>query len=114
MPDISRILVVTPEITYLPTGMGNLAQRLNAQAGGLADVFASFCLQVSLIGCQSLKVPATATSLSGSASTEKVTLLFSNVDAIVLLCVVCPRQCQIIPNSYSLPNFLARRARNES
>ena len=41
MPDISRILVVTPEITYLPTGMGNLAQRLNAKAGGLADVSAS-------------------------------------------------------------------------
>lgn len=36
-----RILVVTPEITYLPAGMGNLAQRLTAKAGGLADVSAS-------------------------------------------------------------------------
>ncbi|MFT4641589.1 MAG: starch synthase, partial [Verrucomicrobiales bacterium] len=36
-----RILVVTPEITYLPSGMGNLAQRMNAKAGGLADVSAS-------------------------------------------------------------------------
>ena len=36
-----RILVVTPEITYLPTGMGNMADRLNAKAGGLADVSAS-------------------------------------------------------------------------
>jgi ADP-glucose type glycogen/starch synthase len=36
-----RILVVTPEITYLPDGMGNLAQRLSAKAGGLADVSAS-------------------------------------------------------------------------
>lgn len=36
-----RILVVTPEITYLPAGMGNLAQRLHAKAGGLADVSAS-------------------------------------------------------------------------
>lgn len=36
-----RILVVTPEITYLPQGMGNLANRLNAKAGGLADVSAS-------------------------------------------------------------------------
>lgn len=36
-----RILVVTPEITYLPKGMGNLAQRLSAKAGGLADVSAS-------------------------------------------------------------------------
>ena len=36
-----RILVVTPEITYLPTGMGNMAQQMNAKAGGLADVSAS-------------------------------------------------------------------------
>src|SRR5512147_868785 len=36
-----RILVVTPEITYLPTGMGNMADRMNAKAGGLADVSAS-------------------------------------------------------------------------
>ncbi|HSH68832.1 MAG TPA: glycogen/starch synthase, partial [Deferrisomatales bacterium] len=36
-----RILVVTPEITYLPEGMGNLANRMSARAGGLADVSAS-------------------------------------------------------------------------
>lgn len=36
-----RILVVTPEITYLPHGMGNLANSLSAKAGGLADVSAS-------------------------------------------------------------------------
>lgn len=35
------ILIVTPEITYLPKGMGNLAQRLSAKAGGMADVSAS-------------------------------------------------------------------------
>jgi glycogen synthase len=34
-------LVVTPEITYLPQGMGNMANRLTAKAGGLADVSAS-------------------------------------------------------------------------
>ena len=33
--------MVTPEITYLPAGMGNLAQRLSAKAGGMADVSAS-------------------------------------------------------------------------
>ena len=37
----TRILVVTPEITYLPAGMGNLAQRMSAKAGGMADVSAS-------------------------------------------------------------------------
>lgn len=36
-----RILIVTPEITYLPEGMGNLAQRMSAKAGGMADVSAS-------------------------------------------------------------------------
>ncbi|MCB1049291.1 MAG: glycogen/starch synthase [Acidobacteria bacterium] len=35
-----RILIVTPEITYLPRGMGNLANNLHAKAGGLADVSA--------------------------------------------------------------------------
>ena len=36
-----RILIVTPEITYLPAGMGNMSNRLSAKAGGLADVSAS-------------------------------------------------------------------------
>jgi ADP-glucose type glycogen/starch synthase len=36
-----RILIVTPEITYLPSGMGNMAYRMMAKAGGLADVSAS-------------------------------------------------------------------------
>jgi ADP-glucose type glycogen/starch synthase len=36
-----RILIVTPEITYLPDGMGNLSNILRAKAGGLADVSAS-------------------------------------------------------------------------
>ncbi len=36
-----RILLVTPETTYLPEGMGNLANAMTAKAGGLADVSAS-------------------------------------------------------------------------
>lgn len=36
-----RILIVTPEITYLPPGMGNMANHLTAKAGGMADVSAS-------------------------------------------------------------------------
>jgi len=36
-----RILIVTPEITYLPSGMGNMAQRMTAKAGGMADVSSS-------------------------------------------------------------------------
>ena len=40
-PTKPRILIVTPEITYLPQGMGNLMQHMSAKAGGLADVSAS-------------------------------------------------------------------------
>lgn len=36
-----RILIVTPEITYLPNGMGNMANHLTAKGGGLADVSAT-------------------------------------------------------------------------
>ena len=36
-----RILIVTPEVTYLPNGMGNIANLLSAKAGGLADVSAA-------------------------------------------------------------------------
>ena len=36
-----RILVVTPEITHLPNGMGNMANHLQAKGGGLADVSAT-------------------------------------------------------------------------
>ena len=36
-----RILIVTPEVTYLPDRMGNLANLLTAKAGGLADVSAA-------------------------------------------------------------------------
>jgi len=35
------ILVVTPEVTYLPEGMGNMSNHLTAKAGGLADVSAA-------------------------------------------------------------------------
>jgi starch synthase/alpha-amylase len=37
----SRILIVTPEATYLPSGMGNMANYSTAKAGGLADVSAA-------------------------------------------------------------------------
>ena len=36
-----RVLIVTPEVTYLPEGMGNAANNLCAKAGGLADVSAA-------------------------------------------------------------------------
>ncbi len=45
-----RILIVTPEITYLPAGMGNMANTLNAKAGGLADVSASLVAELYGLG----------------------------------------------------------------
>lgn len=36
-----RVLVVTPEVTYLPHRMGGLASFYTAKAGGLADVSAA-------------------------------------------------------------------------
>lgn len=36
-----RVLIVTPEVTYLPDRMGNMANFLTAKAGGLADVSAA-------------------------------------------------------------------------
>ncbi len=36
-----RILIVTPEVTYVPNGMSNIAHCLSAKAGGLGDVSAA-------------------------------------------------------------------------
>lgn len=36
-----RILIVTPEVTYLPEGMGHVTNGFSAKAGGLADVSAA-------------------------------------------------------------------------
>lgn len=45
-----RILIVTPEITYLPEGMGNLAGKMSAKAGGMADVSASLVSALYSLG----------------------------------------------------------------
>lgn len=42
-----RILMVTPEITYLPDGMEAAAPNLRAKAGGLADVAATLVHELS-------------------------------------------------------------------
>ena len=40
-PKNPRVLIITPEVTYLPDRMGNLSNYLTAKAGGLADVSAA-------------------------------------------------------------------------
>jgi ADP-glucose type glycogen/starch synthase len=49
-PRNPRILIVTPEITYLPDGMGNLAGKMSAKAGGMADVSASLVQALHELG----------------------------------------------------------------
>jgi starch synthase len=41
VPGNPRVLIVTPEVTYLPDRMGGLATFFTAKAGGLADVSAA-------------------------------------------------------------------------
>jgi starch synthase/alpha-amylase len=36
-----RVLIVTPEVAYLPHGIDNVADYLSARASGLADVSAA-------------------------------------------------------------------------
>ncbi len=45
-----RILIVTPEVTYLPEGSGILAGYLSAKAGGLADVSAMLIRELYNMG----------------------------------------------------------------
>lgn len=45
-----RVLIVTPEVTYLPEGMGNIANFLKAKAGGLADVSAALISALYKLG----------------------------------------------------------------
>ena len=43
---LSRVLIVTPEVTYLPDRMGSMSKCLSAKAGGLADVSASLVCEL--------------------------------------------------------------------
>jgi ADP-glucose type glycogen/starch synthase len=50
LPRNPRILIITPEITHLPKGMGNMANVLTAKAGGMADVSASLVSELYELG----------------------------------------------------------------
>jgi glycogen synthase len=43
---LSRVLIATPEVTYLPDRMGSISKCLSAKAGGLADVSASLVCEL--------------------------------------------------------------------
>jgi starch synthase/alpha-amylase len=44
--ELPRVLVVTPEVTYLPDRMGSISGCLRAKAGGLADVSAALVCEL--------------------------------------------------------------------
>jgi starch synthase len=48
--DAPRILLVTPEVTELPEGMGNLANVVRAKGGGLADISAALVGELLRLG----------------------------------------------------------------
>ncbi len=45
-----RILLVTPEVTELPSGIGNLANFVHAKGGGLADISAALVAEMVRLG----------------------------------------------------------------
>lgn len=45
-----RILLVTPEVTELPSGIGNLANFVHAKGGGLADISAALVAEMVKLG----------------------------------------------------------------
>ena len=45
-----RILLVTPEVTELPPGIGNLANFVRAKAGGLADISSALVAEMVKLG----------------------------------------------------------------
>ncbi len=51
MSDKPRILIVTPEVTYLPEGMSPSADDYSAKAGGLADVSAALISALYDLSC---------------------------------------------------------------
>ena len=52
MPDDSpRILIVTPEVTYLPEGISSDSDGYSAKAGGLADVSAALISALYDLSC---------------------------------------------------------------
>lgn len=48
--DAPRILLVTPEVTELPEGMGNLANVVRAKGGGLADISSALVDELLRLG----------------------------------------------------------------
>lgn len=68
-PPSPRILVVTPELTYLPNGMGQHANGFSAKAGGLADVSAALISALYHLGADvHVALPDYRSIFSGKSS----------------------------------------------
>mgnify|MGYP001054825382 FL=1 len=49
-----RVLIVTPEVAFLPEKMGPLSSGINAKAGGLGDVSASLIQALFDLGADAI------------------------------------------------------------
>ena len=65
-----RVLIVTPEVTYLPHRMGGLASFYTAKAGGLADVSAALRAIGGLTGHESQALEVAREFEAGLAGLE--------------------------------------------
>ena len=86
-----RILLVTPEVTELPSGIGNLANFVHAKGGGLADISAALVAEMVRLGLDVHialpKYESQIVSFSGISRTEldRLTSLFQTSEAIHLV-----------------------------
>jgi len=85
-----RILLVTPEVTELPPGIGNLANFVTAKGGGLADISAALVAQLLGLGLDiHIAVPKyerrmRETAQISQADLDRLVTMFRSSDSIHL------------------------------
>ncbi len=86
-----RILLVTPEVTELPSGIGNLANFVHAKGGGLADISAALVAEMVRLGLDvHIALPKYERQICDFANIsrselDRLTSLFQNSEAIHLV-----------------------------
>jgi len=85
-----RILLVTPEVTELPSGFGNLANFISAKGGGLADISAALIAEMVKMGLDiHVAMPKYDRQMCKRADVshselDRIITLFKNTDPIHL------------------------------
>ncbi len=86
-----RILLVTPEVTELPPGMGNLANFISVKGGGLADISAALVAELLRLGLDiHVALPKYERQMRDYAHVsqqdlDRMTSLFQSTEAIHLV-----------------------------